>query len=508
MYKNKSRMRMALICSALAIPFFVMSVVVDSSSAHAGVLHSISKGAKKGTKSVSSGASSAANSAKSTAETTGSAVSSAAKSAASSVADKTSAVATQTLHGADAEVEPTSHSVGTVLFDKTVAIGKQDNINGKAVSELTKGGSVIGYVTVEGGKITSEVTVNAGQISSTATEDGAKLIVNGTQIVGREVVVDGKVIGTEVIKSGEIVGHTAVAGTDYLVQQGELVLAKLTPSSCEALVTAVLSGEKVLSNVISVVPGIPGLPSMTAAFGQLSKDLGSAKKISVPGAMSNLVKGSPDMVGQMQRVAKVIGANRDKIKALFSPQNFCNSNPIGLDKALAAMKIGPVSVDKKASLFDRNFFINEAAAESGSHFYFETSMTAQAAAGLGATITLSTVTDFVGSSGSFVTYGIQDVTNVEAGVSVGMGFYPNVTLDSFLGTGWSVGGSGGEVAEISVDVSMNDNWNVEGASVAPGVGAGLLPVDVSVARTKSHVHSTSAAQGKQTGTMKGVDTLE
>ena len=76
--------------------------------------------------------------------------------------------------------------------------------------------------------------------------------------------------------------------------------------------------------------------------------------------------------------------------------------------------------------------------------------------------------------------------NASLGDSVGVQFYPKVTLDSFEGWGFGFGVAAGPPSLIfsgGADVAFTDRGVPVGIGISGGIGLGVLPVDVGVSAT-------------------------
>ena len=475
---------------------------LGSIQAHANIFDKAKKGVKKGASAVSSTAKKGASAVKkttktvvkgttSTAKKVGGAVAGGAAVAAGAVAGAATTVgkgaakaAGDTFHA----VDKTAHKVGDTVVDSSEKIGKEVSKSGDTVTrEVVKNGKVVGRVVIKGGKIVATQTVEAGKVVATKTVEGGKFIVKGGEIVGREIVVGGKVVGSEVIKGGKVVGHTVVEAGKYVVKAGEFVLNGLTAEVCKATMAALKGATKIK---LPAVPGMPGLPNFEKVMSDLvaktnaKKGLfkNAGKKNEVLNLAANGINASKEVIGEMKRLEAQMKSTAGKVKDLFSESNFCTASPSSIDKKLADLGLRP-SFARKSAFLDNGFFIREAQAATD-HFFMAYNLSASAAYGVGAGLTLSIITDYSGHTGFYVSLGPQLVTNVAGGASLGAGFFPKVSADSFEGWGWSVGASGGPPSKIvgaAVDVSFDESFTkFQGFGVSGTVGAGISPVDIGV----------------------------
>jgi hypothetical protein len=516
-----------LSCALFAAPIFVGTMVVHTTPVEAGVLHTIkkstshpsnpipnpipskpisnpipnpiptiSKGATSAGSTVATGAASAGNTVATGATSVGNTVAKGVTSATTSagnIVNHTASSTASTLSGGTTSnvIEPTAHSVGTSLFDKTVGLGNKVTISGKPVTELKQGTQVLGYVSVVDNKIVSEENVVNGNITSSLSENGGKLIVNGTSIVGREVMVAGKVVGEEVIKDGTIVGHSVVAGGEYALNAtGDIILNAFSTTRCESFVNLVNGSGKVVASTAETIADmiVPGLAALQDA-GSLAKEatsrstkMSGSTKSTFENNTNTFVKGAESLATELVTITTSLKNKTSQVSELFQADTFCHLTPADIDKKFAALGIVPGNIPfKKASILD-GLFISEAAAATSetSHFYMSVNNTINAAAILGGTVTLSTVTDFRGNGGTYISVGPEFVTNAEAAVGGGASFYPMVNEESFLGWGRSVGVSlGGEVISGGFDAELD--WDTagvaafQGFSVSVDGGASVLP---------------------------------
>lgn len=119
-------------------------------------------------------------------------------------------------------------------------------------------------------------------------------------------------------------------------------------------------------------------------------------------------------------------------------------------------------------------------------FHMAYTLNASVAAGPGIAAGFALATDYDGGVGVYVYLGPAIVFNASLGDSVGVQFYPKVTLESFEGWGFGFGVSAGPPSKIfsgGADVAFTDRGVPVGIGISGGIGLGALPVDIEVSAT-------------------------
>jgi hypothetical protein len=165
----------------------------------------------------------------------------------------------------------------------------------------------------------------------------------------------------------------------------------------------------------------------------------------------------------------------EKVKDLFTADTVCV--PRNLDARLAALgdKLKPVAAELKKLL-----------PEYKGHFHMAYTLNAALNAGPGIAAGYAVATDYKGGTGVYVYLGPSVVVNASLGDSIGVQFYPVVTLDSFEGWGFGFGVSGGPPSKIfsgGMDIAFDDKLAPVGIGISAGIGLGALPVDIGVSGT-------------------------
>ncbi|MFO1266809.1 MAG: hypothetical protein U1F25_02260 [Rubrivivax sp.] len=175
------------------------------------------------------------------------------------------------------------------------------------------------------------------------------------------------------------------------------------------------------------------------------------------------------IVGELERIHGQLARNRD----LFAPDTLCVPSRLTAKLKDLARSLEPV--------------VKAVLPKYSGHFFMAYTLNASAAAGAGVQAGYAVVTDYKGAVGVYVYLGPAVVTNASLGDSVGVQFYPQVTLDDFEGWGWGFAFSGGPPTkafgggiEVDFDVAKPVGLGLSGS-----LGLGALPVDGSVAATHS-----------------------
>lgn len=174
------------------------------------------------------------------------------------------------------------------------------------------------------------------------------------------------------------------------------------------------------------------------------------------------------IVPELQRIYTEV----EKAKDLFKPETLCS--PLRLQARLKALS---ASLEPVVKTFLPTY--------SG-RFHMAYTLNASIAAGPGIQAGYALATDYAGGTGVYVYLGPALVANASLGDSVGVQFYPKVTLESFEGWGLGFGVSAGPPSKIfsgGVDVAFTDRGVPVGIGVSGAIGLGVLPVDVGVSAT-------------------------
>ena len=230
----------------------------------------------------------------------------------------------------------------------------------------------------------------------------------------------------------------------------------LTEANCRAVVGLMRS---------KVVPDFMK-PYVAAA----NKKKGERSKAELIASAAAYVEPLKPLVPELQRVYE----GTVKAKEIFDPDTLCV--PARLQAKLNSLggQIKPVV---------KTFLPTYSGA-----FHMAYTLNASIAAGPGIAAGYAVATDYMGGTGVYVYLGPSVVFNASLGDSIGVQFYPKVTLDSFEGWGLGVGVSGGPPSKIfsgGVDVPMSDRGLPLGIGVSGGIGLGALPVDIGVSATHS-----------------------
>ncbi len=174
------------------------------------------------------------------------------------------------------------------------------------------------------------------------------------------------------------------------------------------------------------------------------------------------------LVPELQRIYTEL----DKTRDLFKPETMCS--PARLSARLKALtaKLEPALKSVLPTYSGR--------------FHMAYTLNASVAAGAGIATGYAVATDYDGGTGVYVYVGPAVVVNASLGDSIGVQFYPKVTLDSFEGWGFGFGVSGGPPTKVfsgGVDVAFTDRGVPVGMGISGGIGLGALPVDVGVSAT-------------------------
>ncbi|MBI5716237.1 MAG: hypothetical protein HZC37_00940 [Burkholderiales bacterium] len=180
------------------------------------------------------------------------------------------------------------------------------------------------------------------------------------------------------------------------------------------------------------------------------------------------VKPLAPIVPELQRIYTEVAKSKD----LFRPETLCSPSRLQARLKELSARLEPVV---------RSFLPTY----SG-HFHMAYTLNASVAAGPGIQAGYALATDYAGGTGVYVYLGPALVANASLGDSVGVQFYPQVTLASFEGWGLGFGVSAGPPTKVfsgGVDVAFTDRGTPVGIGVSAAVGLGALPVDVGVSAT-------------------------
>jgi hypothetical protein len=189
------------------------------------------------------------------------------------------------------------------------------------------------------------------------------------------------------------------------------------------------------------------------------------------------VEANKGAIPELQRLYQLAQSQKGQMDALFDANTLCSPSK------LKQMVLGPAKALVTPN-YQGNFFLAHTLVASAGYY-------------LGIQSGLTLAHDFkmvsgvptLRAVGLFGWVGPQMVTNVTVGISRGIQFYPVTTLDGFAGLGWGLGASVGvptlKVVGAGVDVSFGTSLLPTGFGASLGVGAGILPADVSIAATYS-----------------------
>lgn len=174
------------------------------------------------------------------------------------------------------------------------------------------------------------------------------------------------------------------------------------------------------------------------------------------------------IVPELQRIYAEVAKSKD----LFEPGTLCSPS-----RLQARLKELSARLEPAVKSFLPTY--------SG-HFHMAYTLNASIAAGPGIQAGYALATDYAGGTGVYVYLGPALVANASLGDSIGVQFYPQVTLESFEGWGLGFGVSAGPPTKIfsgGVDVAFTDRGTPVGIGVSAAIGLGVLPVDVAVSAT-------------------------
>jgi hypothetical protein len=174
------------------------------------------------------------------------------------------------------------------------------------------------------------------------------------------------------------------------------------------------------------------------------------------------------MVAELQRIHQEL----EQVTDLFGPDTMCSSSRLTARLLDLSARLKPV--------------VKQLLPAYTGHFHMAYTLNASGAAVAGFQTGFAVVTDYQGAVGVYVYLGPALASNVSIGDSIGVQFYPKVTLDSFEGWGWGVGVAGGPPTKVfsgGVDVAFGEAITPQGLGISGGIGLGVLPVDIAVAAT-------------------------
>ena len=242
--------------------------------------------------------------------------------------------------------------------------------------------------------------------------------------------------------------------------KNECVAFSLKPAVCKALVTTLQGGK---------------LPKGFEVFADLSRsktkkksDVNSHKLMD---QVNQAITPYQAKVPEIKRIYSVMNHTKSGVKAMFSPNTFCN--PTAVNRKLGTLGLKP------------NFIGNTA---SSDHFYMAYTLSFSLSAAAGLQGGFAVVTDYKGDTKTYVYLGPQLVSNASLSDSLGVQFFPRVSSEDFKGWGYDIGVSGGPPTKIvsgGADVAFNDKFQFQGFGVSGSIGLGVLPADIGIAATHS-----------------------
>lgn len=174
------------------------------------------------------------------------------------------------------------------------------------------------------------------------------------------------------------------------------------------------------------------------------------------------------IVPELQRIYLEL----EKTKDLFKPETMCSPAKLQARLKDLSARLEPVVKSFLPTYSGR--------------FHMAYTLNASLAAGAGVAAGYAVATDYDGGTGVYVYLGPAIVANASLGDSVGVQFYPKVTLDSFEGWGFGFGVAAGPPTKVfsgGADVAFTDKGVPVGLGVSAAIGLGALPVDVGVSAT-------------------------
>ncbi|MBL8345724.1 MAG: hypothetical protein JNN03_09805 [Rubrivivax sp.] len=174
------------------------------------------------------------------------------------------------------------------------------------------------------------------------------------------------------------------------------------------------------------------------------------------------------IVPELQRIYTELGKTKD----LFRPDTLCSPARLQARLKELSAKLEPV--------------VKSVLPTYSSKFHMAYTLNASVAAGPGIAAGYALATDYEGGVGVYVYLGPAVVFNASLGDSIGVQFYPKVTLDGFEGWGFGFGVAAGPPSLIfsgGADVAFTDRGVPVGIGISGGIGLGVLPVDVGVSAT-------------------------
>ncbi len=189
------------------------------------------------------------------------------------------------------------------------------------------------------------------------------------------------------------------------------------------------------------------------------------------------VEANKGAIPEIQRLYQLVQSQRAQADALFDANTLCSPSK------LKQMVLGPAKALVTPN-YQGNFFLaHTLVASAGYQLGIQSGLT------LAMDFKLVSGVPALRAVGLFGWVGPQIVTNATVGISRGIQFYPVTTLEGFEGLGWGLGASVGvptlKVVGAGVDVSFGNTLLPTGFGASIGVGAGVLPADVSIAATYS-----------------------
>jgi hypothetical protein len=407
-------------------------------------------------------------------------------------------------------VDSATVSAGNAAGDTFQKAGKAVSVVGETVTtasvrklvagttdtyEMVVGGKPAGRFVIKDNKIVKSATIKAdGTFNPMVDAAGGKFLVDAQRkITGREILVDGKVVGTELIDAAGKVSGNTVSDTAHFVldKHKDIVYIGLSKNVCEAVVKSVRTGTKV---ELPAIPGLPGLPKIEEILNSapVTKAVAKAKTLTNDGLWKLVRKkyeGSDTQVAEIK--ALVSDSNGKKLKEVFSDASICSGSIADLDNRLDKLGLRPAFAGRKKTSSLEDFFVRPVqAASTQEKFYMTYNIAVGGGAGVGASLTLSAVTDYAGHGGLYVALGPQLISNMGGGVAFTMGFFPNVSEESFEGWGWALGASfpapvaalaKNKLLGIGFEVNLSETMqDTQGFGFIVGAGFSKLPADMSL----------------------------
>jgi len=168
------------------------------------------------------------------------------------------------------------------------------------------------------------------------------------------------------------------------------------------------------------------------------------------------------------KVASEVQKAKSTVMAMFAPETLC----------------APDALQRK--LRELEGLLKPVLANYQGHFHMAYTLTASLGAVVGLQAGYVVATDYRGKVGVYVAIGPQVISNVSLGDSIGVQFYPAVTLDAFEGWGFGVSAAGGPPTQVfsgGWDAAFSDTGWPQGIGANAGIGLGVLPADIAISAT-------------------------